>query len=1115
MIRKVLLDSINIIFTEMVFLQQTGIKKICFILIFSFSTIFNINAQEVVFSDYFDIKVNSTSGELVIGQLHLKRNKDVLTIPVPPNYQFEIVSDPSNIFQLTNKREDIGKMRGLLISEFSVKSGKSTSISPTDYTIKIALKDGSSVLIQKDIVIHNVEKTMLEEISEHYIPETISETRLYGRKTLSDGEIANFIIEINDNNGQLKSINNLFDIEPEDNNNLGDDLEELVAYLGAFGYAYADDKSGYYHSYELKRAIYKSAKAYMDRVPVFGDDITGNIGDLIGDGFQGLYQVKRVLTHGYVTHQWIPVDAIAAPLAQVFPEMIKDIQEGNSEAIALKESYTRFYQMFFSVEFNLRVMDDGTKPWKDISNENYTDGAWSDANISHRMRSLMVMGLLWGDYNRPITYVPYWYDDYNDGTQFEGLSFAKNWSPRGIIQDIRHWTNTFSVPSKVYNQAGFHPDGTITHHHAYGASDVAMYAYGFEWLTEANRAIEYFQNSPLPIENESYQFLVDRINYTYRRMIYKQQLDYVITGRSHYADLKYFATNVLKKGIVDVIAGKSSSTVINNENEILELNNAIQNNTHTHTETIPFWNVEYLIHRKEDASSNYFYSIKQKSVRVSGAEDFSSIRKSWHAASGVFQLKIDGDEYSQSVLQNYNWHCLPGVTEELRDDAMSHGSASLAGSGLNEFSGVLSDGKYGVSAFNYFPTSGDVHTKLVEYSSAKAMKSYHLFDGIGIAYGSNISRIKPGQGKEIVTTIDQSLQTDRIFYSINGEGERRLVPGYDKDLSFDLTGPTWVHHDNEGYIIIPRAGQKLILKSGSEVQRTDTELSGDLVNQSNYILAVTHGTTPVLNEADGYHYAMLANVSRGEMPDKMNDYISRFHVKHNQDLNHTVYDKTNEISQVAFFSASKAFLDEANTEWIEADVPCIVMMQDEVDYVKLTIVDALQSLSTKQITLTVPFLLEEKSYDYVLGGIEPIAGETVVVSRNNDTESLITIYLPDSSDGLKYNYKEQMYAGALITVNLKKHDGLGSLHSDIEKLAGLKIFPYPYAKDTKVVLEGKMISEIKVITLKGEVIYSQSYSLGADEVFLSNTFNNKAHGIYLIEIKSTEGEVYRKLLSVI
>ncbi len=60
-----------------------------------------------------------------------------------------------------------------------------------------------------------------------------------------------------------------------------------------------------------------------------------------------------------------------------------------------------------------------------------------------------------------------------------------------------------------------------------------------------------------------------------------------------------------------------------------------------------------------------------------------------------------------------------------------------------------------------------------------------------------------------------------------------------------------------------------------------------------------------------------------------------------------------------------------------------------------------------------------------------------------------------------------------------------------------------------------MISEIKVITLKGEVIYSQSYSLGADEVFLSNTFNNKAHGIYLIEIKSTEGEVYRKLLSVI
>ena len=1096
------------------FLHRIGLKQLYVILIFSFGIFSNLNAQEVVFSDYFDIKVNSSSGDLVIGQLHLKRNKDVLTVPVPISYQFEIVSDPSNIFELTNKREDIGKMKGLLISEFSVKSGRSTSNTPIDYAITIALKDGSSVLLQKDIVIHNVEKTMQDNINEHYIPVTISESKLYGRKTLSDGDIANLIEEINNNNGQLISINDMYSIEPELNSNLGDDWEETVAYIGALGYAYADAKSNYFNSVELKNAIYKSAKAYMDKVPVFGSDISNNFGDEIGDGFQGLYESKGILSHGYVTHQWVPIDPLGAPLSHVFPEMVKDIKAGDSNAIALKESYIRFYQAFFSIVPSRREMNDDEQRWRDISNEDYTDGAWTDANISHRMRSLMLIGLIWGDYNRPITYVPYWYDDYNDGSEFEGINFAKEWSPRGVIQDIRHWTNRLSVLSRLYDQSGFHPDGSVSHHNGHGASDVAMYAYGFEWLSEVNNAIKYFKNTPSPVEDDSYQFLVDRINYTYRRMIYKQQLDYVVAGRSFYNDLIGFSTKHINNAVVEVIDGKSASTVINNENEILELNAAIQNNTHQHTETVPFWNVEYLVHRKEDASSSYFYSVKQKSVRAAGAEDFSDIRKSWHAGSGVFQLKIDGGEYSQSVLQNYNWHCLPGVTEELRDDAMPLGAASLAGPGLNEFSGVMSDGKYGVSAFNYFPTSGDVHTKLVEYSSAKAMKSYHLFDGLGIAYGSNIVRFKPGQGKEIVTTLDQSIQTSRLFYSIDGD-LKRVVPDSNKNLLLDMTGPTWVHHNNKGYLIIPRPGQKLIIKTGTEVQRTDTGLSSELIKSSNYILAVTHGTTPVLNTTDGYHYAMLANVSKDEMDGKLADYISRFHVKHDQSLNHTVYDETNKVSQAVFFSASKAYLDKANTKWIEADAPCIVMMQDEVDYVKLTIVDALHSLSTKQITLTVPILLEEKAYDYVLGGIEPIAGETVVVSRKNDTESTITIHLPDSSDGLKYNYREQMYAGASITVSLKKHYGLGSLHNEIETLEGLKVYPNPLTRDSKVIIEGKKISKINIFTLNGQLIYFQQFSHGVDEVLLSNTINHKVSGVYVIEIESSEGNMYRKLLSVI
>ena len=47
------------------------------------------------------------------------------------------------------------------------------------------------------------------------------------------------------------------------------------------------------------------------------------------------------------------------------------------------------------------------------------------------------------------------------------------------MKDLRHWCNLFSVPSHRYGLSGFHPDGTVTHHCGHGASDVAMFAYGF------------------------------------------------------------------------------------------------------------------------------------------------------------------------------------------------------------------------------------------------------------------------------------------------------------------------------------------------------------------------------------------------------------------------------------------------------------------------------------------------------------------------------------------------------------------------------------------------------------------------------------------------------------
>lgn len=970
-----------------------------------------INAQEIIFADYFDIKTNSAKQAVVNGKIHLKGNKDVLSKALPESYQLEIISDASGLFELNNKRENIGQMKGLLVGELSLKKGKKAPKNPTDIKLCIALKDKEQILIQKDIMIHVVNTTMMEYLTEFYKEETITTTRLYGRKKLSDKKISDLIGEIEANDGAMPSISPMYTKAISEIRKVENEWEKVASYVGALGYAYADKKSEWYQHPQLKQAIVKSATKYMNAVPVFGNEIDEPMGNEIGDGFQGLGE-NGTLSHGLVTHQWRLVDALGAPLVHIMPTIRKDLADGQAEALALQEAIYRFYQAFFSVTPSRRVMNNDEQRWRNISDTLYSEGAWSDANTAHRMRSLMVMGVVWNDYNRPITYVPYWYDDYYTGTEFDGLSFAKGWSPRGIIKDIHFWCSRLSVPSHMYDQSGFHPDGTVSHHTGHSASDVAMVAYGFEWMSEINKAISFFQNTPLPIEDGQYQFLADRINYTYRRVIYKQQLDYVLAGRSHYSDMKKFATKSLNHSVTKLLDGKSASTIINNEEELRQLNNDIKKNTHQHSESMAFWNADYVVHRRENNEAQFYFSVKQKSLRTSGAEDFSKIRKSWHAGSGVFQLKVNGDEYALSVLNAYDWHVLPGVTEEWRTDPMPLGPASSAGPGLNEYSGILANGSHATSAFQYLPTPGDEHKKLPQYASASAYKSYHMTGNLGVAIGSAINRKDAGQNKNIVTCIDQSNHTDILYYSVNGKKQKALKPGTDHDLSVAMNGPSWVFHKNKGYLILPQSQQNLFIKTGSHINKTDTKAKAG----SNYVIAVDHGVHPD-ESSNKYHYVLVANASLKDMPKALKNYQNEYQIISESAKTHALYNTESKLAQVAFFEAGKTSLDKE--DWIQVNEPLILIKEETNNSIKISVCDPLHSLETKTVEIKLPQQLKAGTYQYNFKGIETIEGETVIVKTNEQGSTLI-VHLPDHSDGEKYNYREAVLAGAPIVVEIPK-----------------------------------------------------------------------------------------------
>ena len=158
---------------------------ICFI------TYFPANAGEKIFATYFDIPINSPAGTEVTGRIHLERNKDVLTSPIPKGYKFEIIEqDEKELFRIETRYDLSNRIMGVLV----VDKKKNTGSEPSSSILTIALKDGNKQIKKFKITVRIVKGTLWSLLYKRYTPGTIKNNRLYGRKTYSDKEVAEKIL---------------------------------------------------------------------------------------------------------------------------------------------------------------------------------------------------------------------------------------------------------------------------------------------------------------------------------------------------------------------------------------------------------------------------------------------------------------------------------------------------------------------------------------------------------------------------------------------------------------------------------------------------------------------------------------------------------------------------------------------------------------------------------------------------------------------------------------------------------------------------------------------------------------------------------------------------------
>lgn len=995
-------------------------QRTLFLFLFSLclGSFLTTNAQVHLLTDYFDLSQGSKKGTLVFGGIHLQESWQPKSVDYPRNAVFSIEEqEPKGILGVKTVCDARGRLSAQLYLKRDLKAKKATSLH-----VKVALKSQQKVLGKAMIQVHVVKQTLWHTLYGRYLKKAIKIGRLHGGKRLSDTKIARYIKELKANHFCFKGF--AFYSTPKDqyasfailpngpkkgrDKGLEVKFETVAKRLGQLSLALSTSKKYGVEGSEshqiLKEVLAQALLRYLNAFPIYPEDIIiagKKTGKYVGDGFVGLNQHK-IFSYGIVTHNWVFGDPIVLPALSLMPDLLGHKSIGGVSSKALHQALLRYYQLTFSVVEKRRAIDDAENRWGCIQDTLYSSGAWSDANLGHRIRTLLALPIIWADYNRPITYVPYWYADFYTHPPFKGFSFSPGWSPRGVIRDIEHWLTKFNIPTHQYRQSGYQPDGTISHHVGH-ATDGAMVAYGFEWLVAAIEGEEYFSRTPFDQEGKNLQFIVDRLYRVYPKLFYKGSMDFQIAGRSFLSDLKKFVRKSYTKAIKKLQKSVSKQNQLHDLSALKKIKKEISKNTHELSGCYPFWVNEYLVHRRGEHELPFYASLKLKSKRTVGPEDFSKPRKSYLTGYGTLTVKQTGDEYAAAVLENFDWHVLPGLTEEWRTDPLpAEGGSQASLPGNNDVAGVLADGKNGMAIYHHNPAE--------TYSSAAALKSYFFVDSLIVALGNHIQRIRVGQQHPIVTTLDQSVFNAPLTYGIKGD-VHTLQTEASVGKEWVTKQPFWYNIKDKGVVVLPNQEVRIQLKTGKKIQKTDLKI-GDAT--PNYVWAINHGIHPVKDGSDTYAYFVLPQTKKGGMEQAVRE-IQKETVWIQQDSIHAFTYPRKGYTGVAFFAPGVLKLNEVT---YRSNHPLCVMLQKGVNKVKMSFSNPSPNVNLSTIHLKVKGLhLAEGSYAYSIQGLYPLKGKSIDVLTQNEYQEIV-IHLPSLQDEKKFHYQSVLYNGAPMCVEI-------------------------------------------------------------------------------------------------
>jgi chondroitin AC lyase len=335
-----------------------------------------------------------------------------------------------------------------------------------------------------------------------------------------------------------------------------------------------------------------------------------------------------------------------------------------------------------------------------------------------------------------------------------------------------------------------------------------------------------------------------------------------------------------------------------------------------------FWYSHYYTHQRP----NYFASVRMHSARANNMEEphnEEGIRNHFYGDGSLF-ISRTAHEFN-NIFPVWDWRKIPGATI-MQKPEIPHWR-QLAKKGLTDFSGGVSDGTYGVAAFDF----ASVHDPL------KAHKSWFFFDKEIVCLGTAITA---DTAMSVASTLNQCLLNGQVVVSSQNKNTT-LQTG-----KHSLQNISWVLHDSVAYIF-PKA---------TNVQLNNTEAVGswrqinhqawatdEPVKRNVFTLWLDHGVQP---QNAGYAWIVVPNMSAAstaiynkQLPVKIIANTADL-----QAVQHTALERTG----IVFYKAGSIKINDKLT--LATNQPCIIMIKAKGAIVlAIAVTDPTQKLSNLQL----------------------------------------------------------------------------------------------------------------------------------------------------------------------